>query len=257
MSVLPWYICAWHRAGTPHTSLEPMMKTALLQLGEIHLSMPHPSTSFETQWKTWQVRILIFRSPHGASLSWYVWQCDPFKNISNPCWHLKNCARWQLQVKFHLGQSEDCILGDSTSESSEKRQGSRSVNVWFWWKGIHAVKHLFFHKSSTSLVKLSLVMAVITMKDFSALLDMRRYKNWAHKISSWKYLTIWRPALTVPVPAPQPQPRVPYFCSPPWTPFSGWRRPAAAATHDLTLVEVDGKCPWQVAICSWQPFPST
>ena len=26
---------------------------------------------------------------------------------------------------------------------------------------------------------------------------MRRYKNWAHKIGSWKYLTIWRPILTV------------------------------------------------------------
>ena len=26
--------------------------------------------------------------------------------------------------------------------------------------------------------------AVATMKDFSAFLDMRKYKNWAHKISS-------------------------------------------------------------------------
>ena len=26
--------------------------------------------------------------------------------------------------------------------------------------------------------------AVVTMKGFSAFLDMRRYKNWAHKISS-------------------------------------------------------------------------
>ena len=114
------HLC-WHRARTPHTSLESMMKTALLQLGEIHLSMQDPSTSFETQWKTWQVRILIFRSPHRASLSWYAWQCDPFKNISNPRWHEKNRTRWQWQVKFYLGQSEDCILGDSTSDSSEKQ----------------------------------------------------------------------------------------------------------------------------------------
>ena len=35
------------------------------------------------------------------------------------------------------------------------------------------------------------------MKDFSAFLGMRRYKNWAHQISSWKYLTIWRPVLPV------------------------------------------------------------
>ena len=30
---------------------------------------------------------------------------------------------------------------------------------------------------------------VITMKDFSAFLDMKRYKNWAHKIGSWKCLS--------------------------------------------------------------------
>ena len=35
------------------------------------------------------------------------------------------------------------------------------------------------------------------MKDFSAFLDMRRYRHWAHKISFWKYLTIWRPVLPV------------------------------------------------------------
>ena len=31
------------------------------------------------------------------------------------------------------------------------------------------------------------------MKDFSAFLDMGKYKNWAHKIDSWKYIIIWRP----------------------------------------------------------------
>ena len=35
------------------------------------------------------------------------------------------------------------------------------------------------------------------MKDFSAFLDMGRNKSQAHKISSWKYLTVWRPALPV------------------------------------------------------------
>ena len=35
------------------------------------------------------------------------------------------------------------------------------------------------------------------MKNFSAFLDMRSYKNWNHKIFSWKYLTIWRPILPV------------------------------------------------------------
>ena len=35
------------------------------------------------------------------------------------------------------------------------------------------------------------------MKDCSAFQDMRRYKNWAHKICSWEYLTLWRPVLPV------------------------------------------------------------
>ena len=76
------------------------------------------------------------------------------------------------------------------------------------------------------------------MKDFSAFLAMRRYKNWAHKISSWEYLTIWRPVQPV-----VPEQRVPDFCSPPWTPFRRCWRSAATAEPDLTLVEVDSHVP--------------
>ena len=72
----------------------------------------------------------------------------------------------------------------------------------------------------------------------SAFLDMRRYKNWAHKISSQEYLTIWRPVL-------------PGF---PWAQSASfllstlnffrqcWRS-AAAAARELILVEGDGKHP--------------
>lgn len=77
---------------------------------------------------------------------------------------------------------------------------------------------------------------------------MKQYKNQAHKICSWKYVTIWRP---VPVsPPPAPRHRVPHCCSPPWTPLSGCGRSAAAAAYDLILVEVDdsgcGKCQFVV-----------
>ena len=37
--------------------------------------------------------------------------------------------------------------------------------------------------------------------------------------------------------------RVPHFCSPPWIPFRGCWKSAAAAAHDLIRIEVDGK--WQ------------
>ena len=56
------------------------------------------------------------------------------------------------------------------------------------------------------------------MKDFSAFLHMRRYKNWAHKISSWKYLTVWRPVWPVHCPHQSlPQHGLPHF----WSPLQG------------------------------------
>ena len=73
---------------------------------------------------------------------------------------------------------------------------------------------------------------------------MRRYNNWTHEISSWKYLSEDLSCQFFPID------RVPH-CSPSWTPFRGCWRSSAAAAHDLILVELDGKCPWEVPICSW------
>ena len=72
---------------------------------------------------------------------------------------------------------------------------------------------------------------------------MRRYKNWAHKIGSQKYLTLWRPVLPV-----FPEHREPHFSSPPWALFRGGWRSAAAIAPDLVLVEVDGKCQFVAGI---------
>ena len=77
----------------------------------------------------------------------------------------------------------------------------------------------------------------------SAFLDLGRCRNWAHKISSWKYLALWRPVLPV-----FPEHRVLHFCSPPWISFRGCWKSTAAAAHDLILVEVDGKCQYIVNI---------
>ena len=49
--------------------------------------------------------------------------------------------------------------------------------------GICAVKHIFFQKIPTSLMKLLLVTRNSGYHEgFSAFVAMRRYKNWAHKI---------------------------------------------------------------------------
>ena len=52
------------------------------------------------------------------------------------------------------------------------------------------IKHTFFEGFCC------LQGTVITM-DFSVFLHVKRHKNWIHKISSWKYLIIWRPVLPV------------------------------------------------------------
>ena len=84
------------------------------------------------------------------------------------------------------GQQTADSASDGSGRQLQRGRGETSAQMWFWWKGIHVIKHVFFQKVSTCLVKLCLSReTVIPMKDFSAFLDMRRYKNWAHKISSW------------------------------------------------------------------------
>ena len=102
--------------------------------------------------------------------------------------------------------------------------------MWFWWRGRTCNQaHIFAESYCWSRG------ADITMKDFSSFPDTRRYENWAHKIFSWNFLTIWRPILPV-----FPRAQSTWFLC--WMPFTGYCRSAATAAHDLILVEVDGKC---------------
>ena len=77
------------------------------------------------------------------------------------------------------------------------------------------------------------------MKDFSAFLDRRRYKNWAHK-TFWKFLSQDLFCQFF------PEHRAPHSWSAPWIPCRGCWKSAAAAVHDLTLVKADGKCQFVV-----------
>ena len=85
--------------------------------------------------------------------------------------------------------------------------------------------------------------AVFTMQDFRALLGMI-HKNWGPKIVSWTCLSEDLFCQFF------PKHIVPHFWSPPWAPFMGCWRSAAAASRDLTPVEVDGKCQFVVDINS-------
>ena len=87
------------------------------------------------------------------------------------------------------------------------------------------------------------------MKEFSASLDMRRYKNWTHKLSPWVYLTIWRPVRPV-----FPRAQSASFLLLTLHSFQEVLKVGSSAAPDSILAEVGGKRPWQVLICidSWQ-----
>ena len=134
--------------------------------------------------------------PPNSSLS-----ISPSLSLSHTRTHvdLKKCTTWELWVKFYSGQSESCSPRDIIPGSSEKLlQRSREEGHYtcdFWWRGNTGNQALFFFFFAEGFCYSS--EAIITMKDFSAFPDMRRYKSWAHKIGSWKDLTILRPVLPV------------------------------------------------------------
>ena len=71
-----------------------------------------------------------------SSCGAWVSHCDGFSCCR--CQLKKRCTTWELQVKFYLGQSEDCSLGGSISDSSERllQSGSgESQYIRFWWRG--------------------------------------------------------------------------------------------------------------------------
>ena len=83
-----------------------------------------------------------------------------------------------------MGLNEDYSLGDRISESSENcsKEAGRKVSMC-----VILMKGNFRQPSTDFFVCVCAGFcysrgSVITMKDFRDFLDMRRYKNWAHKI---------------------------------------------------------------------------
>ena len=63
---------------------------------------------------------------------------------------LKKYTVQELQVKFGLRQNEDCSLGDSVSDSSEKLlqrgKGEGQYICDFGEGRVHAIKHIIFYR---------------------------------------------------------------------------------------------------------------
>ena len=95
-----------------------------------------------------------------------------------------------MQVKFYLGQSEDCSQGESTSDSSEKLL---QTSVWVCVGGVGVRIYMIlvkgeFMQSSIYLYKrfaASHEELMSPQRDLViAFLDMGRWKDWAHKMGS-------------------------------------------------------------------------
>ena len=125
-----------------------------------------------------------------------VFFSSPYYNHLVHSVHLKKCTTWELWVKFYLKQIEDNSLGNSISDSSEtmRQRSTKEVSIY-----VILVKRKYMYQAHIFFAEGFCWSwgADITMKDFCVFLVMRRYKNWAHTIGSWKYLRIWRAVLPV------------------------------------------------------------
>ena len=121
-----------------------------------------------------------------------------------------SCFIW-AKMRVATGETAPQI---AVRNCSKEAGGKGQYICEFWWRE-NTCNQAHIFQFSASLMNTSLITRnSVTMKDFSTFLDMKRCKNWAHKISSWEYLTVWRPVLPI-----FPEHRVPHFCSPPWTPL--------------------------------------
>ena len=87
-------------------------------------------------------------------------------------------------VKFYLGKNEDCSPGGSTWESSErllwKGSGGKSIYKVLVKGNVSAIKRLCYKRFSPSHKDLMSPWRIPS--SFSAVLDMRRCRDWDHKI---------------------------------------------------------------------------
>ena len=81
--------------------------------------------------------------------------------IHSRCQLKRKCITWELRVKFYLDQYENCSLGDSTSNNSQRLfqrdRGEGQYICDFGKLGVRVIRHVYFLESSSGLIKLLLV----------------------------------------------------------------------------------------------------
>ena len=125
-----------------------------------------------------------------------------FSSFDNVNWKKKNAQGESYELSFIWGKmrtiDQETAFQIALRNCSKEVGGKVSIYV-IWVKGEYVQSSTFFCTRFLLFSwKLVLVMRRrLTMKHFNTFLVMRRCKNQAHKITSWKYLTIWRPVLLV------------------------------------------------------------
>ena len=95
---------------------------------------------------------------------------------------LKKYTVQELQVKFGLRQNEDCSLGDSVSDSSEKLlqrgKGEGQCICDFGEGGVHGIKHIIFYRRFLMAMRSS-----CRHEEFHAFLDKEDVKTGLIKLA--------------------------------------------------------------------------
>ena len=126
--------------------------------------------------------------------------------MSDTHWHLpltsaiystrvKSCAAYPLTEKMHNVRVACCFIGVKMKTSAKEkapqialRNFSKDIMgedqyICFWWRGSSMQSSTYF-----TTVFLLVMRRWCHYKGFIPFLDIRRYKNWDHETSSWKYL---------------------------------------------------------------------
>ena len=104
--------------------------------------------------KGWAIRVFLSGEFHELCSPWGRKDWDTNEHLSLSLFStfrgLKKCTSLGVCVRFYLGQKEDCSLGDSPSDSSEKwpQRGVEwggQYNCDFGEGGVHAIKRARAH----------------------------------------------------------------------------------------------------------------
>ena len=122
--------------------------------------------------------------------------------------------------------------------NAPKRQGASVILCEFGWSSTYSSKRFLL-----VLWSFCVMMKIRHHEGFSVFLDMGRYKNWANKIGSWKYLTIWKTLLSV-----IPQAQSASFLLSTLNCFRGLFKVSSCCSTWFNPC----RSRWQVPIISWQ-----